>query len=280
LKPDFVQAAVDIARQAGQILLRHFGRVRVEYKGEVDLVTAADRESESFIVGRLRSLFPGHDLIGEEGSRTEKGSDFKWYIDPLDGTTNFAHGVPFFAVSLALENRGKMIAGVVYNPPLEEMFTAQAESPAALNGKPIHVSATAHLAEALVATGFPTHKRQTNPNIYFYQAVTYRSHGVRRFGSAALDLCYTACGRFEGFWEFNLQPWDTAAGVLILECAGGRVTDMFGGSYNVDSPEILATNGRIHAEILGLFTEVFAGRAVEELPSAEVYQQLRHSSTR
>lgn len=265
---DYLPVITTLAQEAGQILMRHYGRARVEYKGGVDLVTQADRESEAFIVARLRTLFPHHDILAEEGGGHESGSEFRWYVDPLDGTTNFAHGLPMFAVSIGLERRGRMIAGVVHHPVLGETFTAQAGQGAALNGHAIHVSAAAELRTALVATGFPTLKRQQNPNLHFYHALTLRSHGVRRMGAAALDLCYTACGRFEAFWEFGLKPWDTAAGSLVLAEAGGRITTVTGEPFQLRSPELLATNGHLHAPVLELFAEVFAGRLPPPLPAA------------
>ncbi|HMF90906.1 MAG TPA: inositol monophosphatase family protein [Candidatus Angelobacter sp.] len=264
-RQDYLVSMQELAREAGSLLLSYFGRVSVEYKGEVDLVTQADRSSEKLIVERIRKQWPEHDLIGEEGSRRETGSDFRWYIDPLDGTTNFAHGYPVFCVSLALDHRGQRIAGVVYDPCREEMFTAAVGGGARLNGRAIHVSKTARLAESLIATGFPSHKRHKNPNIHFYHQLTLRSHGVRRAGSAALDLCYVACGRFDGFWEFNLNPWDTAAGVLIVGEAGGKVTDFGGGAFAIESREVLASNVLVHDEMLREFAAIFAGR-VEGLP--------------
>lgn len=270
----FVPAASEVAREAGRILLNHLGQVAIEYKGDVDLVTAADRASEAFIVERLQQLFPTHSIVAEEGGGTEAASGYRWFVDPLDGTTNFAHRIPFFAVSLGLEFEGRMVAGVVYSPVLDELFAAEEGRGATLNGQPIHVSGTARLAESLVGTGFPTHKRHINPNIHFYHTLTLRSHGVRRLGAAALDLCYTACGRFEGFWEFNLKPWDTAAGSFIVQQAGGTVTDMLGNSYGVGSPEVLASNGLVHQELVDLFGDLFAGKT-PELPSAPAYLQAR-----
>lgn len=275
----FVPAATEIAREAGTILLQHLGRVAIEYKGGVDLVTAADRASEAFIVERLRQLFPTHSIVAEEGGGSEASSGYRWYVDPLDGTTNFAHRIPFFAVSLGLEFEGRMIAGVVYNPVLNELFAAEEGHGATLNGQPIHASRTEALAESLVGTGFPTLKRHANPNIHFYHTLTLRSHGVRRLGAAALDLCYTACGRFEGFWEFNLKPWDTAAGSFIVQQAGGTVTDMLGQPYSVRSPEVLASNGLVHQELLDLFGEIFAGNT-SELPSAPAYIESRGAHSR
>jgi myo-inositol-1(or 4)-monophosphatase len=256
----------DLAREAGSLLMSHFGKVSIEYKGDVDLVTVADRSAEEFIVGRIRKQWPGHDLIGEEGSRTETGSDFRWYVDPLDGTTNFAHGYPVFCVSIALEQRNERIAGVIFDPSRNEMFAAEKGGGGRLNGRPIHVSQTRRLAESLVATGFPSHKRHKNPNIHFYHQITLRSHGVRRAGSAALDLCYVACGRYDAYWEFNLNPWDTAAGVLLVEEAGGTVTNFSGGAFAIDSREVLASNVLLHDELLSEFKNIFEGR-VEGIPA-------------
>ncbi|HEY6270930.1 MAG TPA: inositol monophosphatase family protein [Terriglobales bacterium] len=271
---DYLTPMQELAREAGALLLSCFGKVAIEYKGEVDLVTQADRRSEQLIVGRIRELWPDHDLIGEEGSRRETNSEFRWYVDPLDGTTNFAHGYPVFCVSLALEHKGERIAGVIYDPCRDEMFAAEKGSGARLNGRPIHVSNIARLAESLVGTGFPSHKRHKNPNIHFYHQITLRTHGVRRAGSAALDLCSVAAGRYDGFWEFNLNPWDTAAGVLLAEEAGGRVSNFSGGPFHIDSREVLASNGLIHQEMLHEFAQIFAGR-IEGLPSALEYPRSR-----
>jgi len=273
-RQDFLTPMQDLAREAGTLLMSFFGKVAIEYKGDVDLVTEADRGSEKLIVERIRRQWPDHDLIGEEGSRRETGSDFRWYVDPLDGTTNFAHGFPAFCVSMALEYRGERIAGVVYDPSRNEMFAAEKGGGSRLNGASIHVSKTARLAESLVATGFPSHKRHQNPNIHFYHQITLRSHGVRRVGSAALDLCYVACGRFDAFWEFNLNSWDTAAGVLLVQEAGGKVTNFSDAPFSIDSREVLATNGLLHGEMLKEFQGIFAGR-VEGLPSATEYQRSR-----
>jgi len=258
----------DIAREAGALLMEYFhGNVAVEYKGEADLVTIADRKSEALIRERIRQRWPAHDVFGEEEGFQDTGSDYRWYVDPLDGTTNFAHRYPVFCVSMALEYRGTRIAGVVYDPTRDEMFSAERGSGAYLNQQHIHVSKVARLAECLVATGFPSHKRHKNPNIFFYHQITLRSHGVRRAGSAALDLCCVACGRFDGFWEFNLNPWDTAAGVLIVEEAGGKVTNFGGGPFQLDSRETLASNGLVHQALLDEFQKIFAGRDLEPLPS-------------
>jgi myo-inositol-1(or 4)-monophosphatase len=271
----FVPATSEIAREAGALLMKYFHqhvKVKVEYKGDVDLVTVADRESEALILERIRARWPAHDVIGEEGARIETGSDYRWYIDPLDGTTNFAHGFPVFCVSMALEYKGNRIAGVVYDPTRNELFSAEQGSGAFLNGEPIHVSKIANLAECLVATGFPSHKRHKNPNIFFYHQITLRTHGVRRAGSAALDLCSVASGRFDGFWEFNLNPWDTAAGVLIVEEAGGRVTDFKGGAFQIASRETLGSNGLVHDALLAEFDAIYKGRGLEPLPDPRAFR--------
>jgi myo-inositol-1(or 4)-monophosphatase len=274
-KLEFVPQMTDIAREAGALLLDAFQRrIGFEYKGDVDLVTAADRASEKLITARICSLWPTHDLMGEEGASRETGSDFRWYIDPLDGTTNFAHGFPVFCVSLGLDFKGERIAGVVYDPTRDELFAAEKGSGAWLNQKPIHVSKVSRMAESLAATGFPSHKRHKNPNIHFYHEITLRTHGVRRPGSAALDLANVASGRVDAFWEFNLNPWDTAAGVLLVQEAGGRVTDMSGGPWQLNSRETLASNGLVHDAYVEIMTDIFAGR-VGELPNAVDYAKNR-----
>ena len=266
-----------IAREAGALLMTHFTRrTTFEYKGEVDLVTEADRGSEKLITERLRARWPEHDLVGEEGARSETGADYRWYVDPLDGTTNFAHGYPVFCVAIALVHKdGQLEVGVLYDPTRDEMFSAERGHGATLNGKPIRVSTMRRLAESLLATGFPSQKRHSNPNIHFYQQITLRSHGVRRAGSAALDLANVACGRYDGFWEFNLNPWDTAAGALLVQEAGGRVTRFDGSPFRLDSREVLASNGLIHQELMANFKEIFAGRGLEELPSVKEYAKAR-----
>jgi len=271
-RPQFVPAMAEIAREAGALLLGYFHRrVKVEYKGDVDLVTEADRASEALITKRIRERWPGHNIMGEEGTRTEQGSEYRWYVDPLDGTTNFAHGYPVFCVSLGLEHKDERVAAVIFDPTREEMFTAEKGGGAFLNGQPIHVSTVGNLAECLVATGFPSHKRHKNPNIFFYHQITLKTHGVRRAGSAALDLCNVASGRFDGFWEFNLNPWDTAAGVLIVQEAGGQVTRFDGQPFRIDSRETLASNGQVHEALLREFQAILRGEGLEELPSVAEY---------
>ncbi|MGA9565305.1 MAG: inositol monophosphatase family protein [Candidatus Korobacteraceae bacterium] len=266
-----------IAREAGALLMTYFDRhIKIEYKGGVDLVTAADRASEKLIVERLQARWPQHGIVGEEGTRSDVEADYRWFVDPLDGTTNFAHGYPVFCVSIALARKDDQLeVGVLYDPTRDELFAAERGSGATLNGKPIQVSKTARLAESILGTGFPSQKRHQNPNIHFYQQITLRSHGVRRAGSAALDLANVAAGRYDGFWEFNLNPWDTAAGVLIVQEAGGQVTRFDGTPFRLDSREVLATNGLIHEEVVANFREIFAGRGLEPLPSAVEYAKTR-----
>lgn len=283
---EIVAGAVPIALEAGALIRSYFERgVATEYKGDVDLVTEADRASEKLITERLTATFPEHGIYGEEGVRQRIESEFRWYVDPLDGTTNFAHGFPVFCVSLGLEHRpaGKesdLIAGVVYDPTRDELFVAQKGQGAWLNGRRIHASSTKRLAEALLSTGFPSRKRHVSPNIHFYQEFTLRSHGVRRAGSAALDLAYTACGRVEGFWEFHLNPWDTAAGALLVMEGGGAITRFDGAPFRLDSSEVLATNGLIHGELVALFGDMFAGRELHPIPSPADFAAQRAAEPR
>jgi len=282
----WVPQAAGIAREAGARLREFLAQgVETEYKGDVDLVTVADRTVEKLIRTRIGETWPDHGIYGEEGTREGMERVFRWYVDPLDGTTNFAHGVPQFCVSMGLEQTimrsgasdedGTLVAAVIYDPMRDELYCAEQGKGAFLNGKRMRVSGIGELAESLVATGFPSRKRHDNPNIHFYHEFTLRSHGVRRAGSAALDLAYVACGRYEAFWEFNLNPWDTAAGILLLEEAGGRVTDFCGGPFRLDSREVLASNGLIHDELVGLFKEMFAGHGLSPIPTPQEYAARR-----
>lgn len=281
----WVPKAAEIAREAGVCLRQFFAQgVVTEYKGDVDVVTVADRTAEKLIRERLGESFPEHGVYGEEGTRDRLKGEFRWYVDPLDGTTNFAHGFPQFCVSLGLEQRpadlkpgedGTLVAAVIYDPLRDDLFTAERGRGAQMNGRPLHVSRIPDLAEALLATGFPSRKRHMSPNVHFYQEFTLRSHGVRRAGSAALDLAYVAAGRLEAFWEFNLNPWDTAAGILLVEEAGGRVTDFSGNHFRLDSREILASNGLIHEELLTLFGDMFAGRDLAPIPTPQEFAAQR-----
>ena len=281
----WVPKASSIAREAGARLREFFAHgVETEYKGDVDIVTVADRTAEKLIREKLAEAFPDHGVYGEEGTRDRMEGEYRWYVDPLDGTTNFAHGFPQFCVSLGLEQRpadlqpgqdGTLVAGVIYDPMRDELYTAERGHGAWLNGKPMHVSRTPDLAESLVATGFPSRKRHASPNIHFYHEFTLRSHGVRRAGSAALDLAYVASGRLEAFWEFNLNPWDTAAGILLVEEAGGRVTDFAGEQFQLNSNEVLASNGLIHDELVDLFETMFAGRELSPIPTPQEFAARR-----
>ena len=267
--PDYIETSIQIAREAGALINQYAARrIGFELKGDFDLVTEADRASERLIVERLSAHFPSHAIVAEEGGGHASRSEYCWYVDPLDGTTNFAHGFPAYNVTLALERAGELIAGVIFDPIRQELFTAERGGGAFLNGQRIAVSKVRRLQESLVATGFPSHKRHQNVNIHFYYQLGMITHGVRRAGSAALDFAYVACGRLEAFWEFRLKPWDMAAGLLMVTEAGGMCSDMQGGPASVRCEHVLADNGLIHAEIVGLFEDVFAGRYRFGLPQA------------
>jgi len=263
-----LETAVEIAREAGALLTGYFERrVAYEVKGEFDLVTEADRASEKLVVERLRAHFPSHGVVAEEGGGHNAQADYCWYVDPLDGTTNFAHGFPAFNITLGLARAGEMVAGVVYDPIHQELFTAERGAGAYLNNRRVHVSRTGRMAESLSSSGFPSRKRHHNVNIHFYYQVAMASHGVRRTGSAALDLAFVACGRLDLFWEFGLKPWDMAAGTLLVTEAGGRVSDMQGAPHNLtESDHLLADNGLLHGEVLAAFGEVFQGHLRVPLP--------------
>jgi myo-inositol-1(or 4)-monophosphatase len=259
MSPTYLEVAVEIAQEAGKILREEMERPpAIDYKGDFDLVTQADRRSEQLIVRRLREHFPQHTVAAEEGTGSNTGSEFTWHVDPLDGTTNFAHKYPCFCVSMALARKSELLLGVIYNPIYQELFTAARGEGAFFNGKKIACSKIDALKNSLLCTGFPNHKRLANPNIHYYWDFTLRSHGVRRDGSAALDLAYVAMGRFDSFWEFALNAWDTAAGVILVEEAGGKISDMQGQPYMLGGPSILASNGLIHDEMVRVAAEVHA----------------------
>jgi myo-inositol-1(or 4)-monophosphatase len=265
--PPFLETAAGIAREAGA-LISGFGERRIgfELKGAFDLVTEADRASERLIVESLRRHFPSHAIVAEEGSGHQSPSEYRWYVDPLDGTTNFAHGFPVYNVSIGLERAGELICGVIFDPLRNEMFTTELAAGAYLNGRRIGVTKTARLEDSLSATGFPSRRRHQSVNIHFYYQLAMLSHGVRRAGAAALDLAYVACGRLDLFWEFALKPWDLAAGVLLVREAGGICTDMHGGAPDLRGPHILADNGALHQDTVALFAEIFAGNYRVPLP--------------
>ncbi|MBI3457170.1 MAG: inositol monophosphatase [Candidatus Rokubacteria bacterium] len=259
----FLPIAVDAARSAGKLLREALGGARrISYKGSpTNLVTEMDRRSEALIVERLLQAFPDHAILGEEGGARPGASEYRWLIDPLDGTTNYAHGAPVFSVSIALERAGQSELGVAYDPNLDELFVAQRGVGATLNGEPIGVSDTAALGESLLATGFPYDIRTTTAtNLPEYAALSLRCHAVRRLGSAVLDLCYVAAGRFDAFWELSLGPWDMAAGGLMVLEAGGRLTNVRGGPWALEGPGALASNGLIHDAVLEVLEVVRAGR--------------------
>ncbi|HEC35557.1 MAG TPA: inositol monophosphatase [Anaerolineae bacterium] len=261
MSDDILSAAIAIAHEAGAVVRRAFPRTslsHIGFKGEVNPVTETDMAAEALIRARLRAAFPGHRILAEEG-----GGDIWqapgppiWLVDPLDGTNNFAHGFPHVAVSLALLADGEPVAGVIYDPLRDETFAAVAGSGTTLNGKPIYISKAKRLREAFLATGFPYDRRTASDNnTARLDHFLRRSLGVRRAGAATLDLAYVACGRFDGFWEIRLKPWDVAAGVLLVREAGGRATDFAGTSNCLSGTEIVASNGWIHEEMLQVIRE-------------------------
>ena len=250
-------AGIGAAYKSAKILNEYFGRLNhIEKKGPNDLVTDADVASQKAIIETIGAKFPDHCILAEEeGYDKPDAADCQWIIDPLDGTTNFAHQIPIFCISIAFATEGKIRVGVVLNPINGELFTAVEGQGAALNGRPISVSGQTEISESLLVTGFPyAFQAIIEPVMQRFQQCLLAGRGIRRLGSAALDLCYVACGRFEAFWEENLHPWDTAAGTVIAELAGGRVTDFSGNPFSVDKNEILATNGHIHEAVRSLLT--------------------------
>jgi myo-inositol-1(or 4)-monophosphatase len=243
--------AINTARDAGRILAERFGRALVvSNKGDIDLVTEADLACERFIIERIQTHYPRHSVLAEESgaSAAEESGEYKWIIDPLDGTTNYAHGYPCFCVSIALEHTPsrRLLIGVIYDPIRDEMFAAERRSGATLNGRRIRVTETDDLNRALLCTGFPYDVRERGEFARHFTSFIMRAQSVRRDGSAALDLAYVACGRFDGFWEEGLRPWDVAAGTVILEEAGGRVSRYTGAPFDIYTPPILASNGLLH----------------------------------
>jgi myo-inositol-1(or 4)-monophosphatase len=249
---DFVIVAEKAARAAGGLLRENIHGVReIAYKGDINLVSEMDTRSERAVVEALHAAFPEHGIIAEEETTIRTQSGYTWIIDPLDGTTNYAHGYPCFSVSIALEHEGNIIAGVVYDPMRDELFSARSGQGAYLNGKKLRVSGVDTLLKSLLATGFPYDRKVSEKNnMDYFHRLLMASQEVRRDGSAALDLCYVACGRFDGFWELKLKPWDVAAGSLIVREAGGTVSDLSGGPFDMHAEEILASNGRIHSRMV------------------------------
>jgi myo-inositol-1(or 4)-monophosphatase len=258
---DFAAVGREAVHAAGAVVRARWREQKtVHYKGAIDLVTDTDRDAESLIVARLRQTFPDHLIVAEEASASAPllpppRERFVWYLDPLDGTTNFAHAYPQFCVSLALARGAELLCAIVYDPVRNETFIANQHGGATLNGEPIHVAPTADLDRALLGTGFP-YDRRVHADFYlrFMSDFMTRAQGIRRTGSAALDLCYVACGRLDGFWEWKLKPWDTAAGALIIREAGGTVTDFRGGPFDLYGEQTLASNGHIHAAMMSVLT--------------------------
>jgi len=257
----YLEVAKAAALRAGQILKDNVNGTRdISYKGEINMVTEMDRLSEKTVVATILKAFPGHGILAEEGSRVESNSGFLWVIDPLDGTTNYAHGYPSFSVSIGLDCDGHTVLGVVYDPMRDELFTAIKGEGALLNGQSIGVSRNEVLIRSLLATGFPydrTVSRENNLN--FFNALIMASQEVRRSGSASLDLCSVAAGRLDGYWELKLHPWDVAAGSLIVKEAGGIVSDFSGTRFSIHDKEIVASNGRIHGQMLQMLNAVRQG---------------------
>lgn len=260
---EWVGFAEDLARGAGEILRKNYGkRQSVHFKGEINLVTDVDRQSEAYIIERIRTAFPDHGVLAEESSELKSASPYRWIVDPLDGTTNYAHNYPCFCVSVALERDGKLLAGAVFDPLLSESFTAGPGMGAFRNGERISVSPTQDLRRSLLSTGFAYDvKSSADNNFEYFRQFVFAGQAIRRDGSAALDMCYLACGRFDGFWELKLKPWDTAAGLLILRESGGKATRLDGSEYDIHQPDILASNGRIHAQMLEVVRKVRQGGA-------------------
>jgi len=250
---ELLGVAWEAALAAGEIIRANWHQPKtIGYKGAIDLVTSVDRESERKIVEIIRRNFSNHSILAEEETNLEGAqNEYRWIVDPLDGTTNFAHGYPQFCVSIALEQNGQVVLGLVYDPLRRECFRAATGQGATLNGEPIATSSANELDKALLATGFPyDHREHADFYLSYFRAFMTRCQGIRRGGSAALDLCYVACGRLDGFWELKLKPWDTAAGALIVSEAGGTITDFSGDPFSVYGGETLASNGLIHAEML------------------------------
>jgi len=250
----FKKIAITAAKNAGLILKKNLGKPRsIEYKGVIDIVTEMDRKAEDLIIKTIKKEFPEHGILTEESNERKSSSEYRWIIDPLDGTTNYSHGYPVFCVSIALEKEGEIILGVVYDPVLGELFTAEKDKGAFVNNKKIKVSKVRELTKSLLATGFPYDVRTSRQNnLDHFSNFAVKAQAIRRAGSAALDMCYVAYGRFDGFWEIKLKPWDTAAAMLIIREAGGMVTDFNGGPFSMYSGETLASNGLIHNEMLNV----------------------------
>ena len=248
------QVGIKAAYRAGRVLNHHFGQLeQVNKKGAIDLVTIADIDSEKTIIDTIQAKFPDHTILAEESGLAQGDAHATWIIDPLDGTTNYVHGLGIFAVSIAFAKENRIVMGIVFNPITGELFTAIDGQGSKLSNHPIHVSDTETVSDSLLVTGFPyTMKNDEEKLIRRFSRCLADAQGVRRMGSAALDLCYVACGRFDGYWEENLKPWDTAAGMLIARESGGVVTEFNAEPFQIENDQILATNGKIHQEMIAL----------------------------
>jgi len=244
------EVGIGAARQAGEILRSRIDSIQeIRHKGVVDLVTDVDLQSEREVCDRLLSAFPTHSILAEEGGARAGDARYRWIIDPLDGTTNYAHGFPLFCVSIGFEVDGRLTFGVVYAPAQDELFVAEAGKGATLNGKALRVSQTSELRQAMLATGFPYDRAALPQALRSFEVLSWQAQAVRRVGSAALDLCYVASGRFDGYWEHVVKPWDMAAGALIVTEAGGMLSGTDGSEFSVDGGQVLATNGRLHVSL-------------------------------
>ncbi|MBI4410933.1 MAG: inositol monophosphatase [Deltaproteobacteria bacterium] len=252
----YLKLACEVAKESGRIQRSNLGKIRhIEYKGEINLVTEVDRACEKRVIERIQRIYPDHDILAEEGGGKRTSSEYKWIIDPLDGTTNYAHGYPLFCTSIALEHKGEIVLGVVYEPNHDELFAAEKGKGSFLNGKRIHVSPEEKIGRGMLATGFAYDiKKNNRSTLDHFKNMLLSAQAVRRDGVAAVDLCYVACGRYDGFWEINLFPWDVGAGYLIVKEAGGEVTDFAGKEFSVYAKEILATNGLIHDQMTKVLT--------------------------
>lgn len=254
----YLDTAVELALSAGKLIKKISRQTHtITYKGEVDLVTEADVQSETLVIQGIKDCYPDHGILAEEEGIFKAESDYLWIIDPLDGTTNYAHNFPIYAVSIALEYKGEVIVGAIYDPNLDELFTAEKKKGAYLNGNPIRVSETKELDKSLLATGFPYFFRKDHDFILnLFSAFSLKAQGIRRAGAATIDYAALACGRFDGFWELGLKPWDMAAGTLIAQEAGAKVTKFDGSPLDIRVPEMVASNGLIHDEMLGVINSL------------------------
>jgi myo-inositol-1(or 4)-monophosphatase len=254
---EFKKFAANVARKAGELLAEKFNQKhQITFKGEINLVTEADKMSEDLIITAIRRRYPNHGILSEESAAQNEAAKMRWIIDPLDGTTNYAHGFPIFCVSIALEIDSDVALGVIYDPLRKDLFVAVHDEGAYLNEHKLHVSSIPELSHSLLATGFPYDIRESKDNnLDYFNSLAKKAQAIRRAGAAALDLAYVAAGRFDGFWELKLMPWDMAAGCLMVKEAGGVISNLSGGKWIVGDPNVLATNGLIHSRMLKALRE-------------------------